>query len=669
MLLQRIKAKNYRTYLDLDLDLSVSSDRPLVLIGGANGGGKTTLFNAIAGALYGLRIPDAETFRKEVNVGALAAGNAELSIELELFFTGQILAQQQQYVLTRTWHLNSISQVVYGVKLNMAGNIIAFGSATPDKDRAVAESQVNKIIKANLPKELSQYFLFDAMSAGEKLSEDQLGKVIRENIENVMGLRKYLDLGSAARTVQESWKADRLKAKAEREEYLKLTEQQRTDEAHLRSLQEQCEAVRDEQHSLRELVEDLKVSRDQEGMLKHKLDGLEKQRRDLSAKELQYRTQLDEYVRNLEPSVGLPYLSNKIRGEVERILAKFAEDVGTHGKAMDFDVARQWVTRTLQILEEKGIPLQGLTVEELLALLQKSSTDNEASNPYTWLESTEKRALEALVFTNQNNAFPALDLVRQELSLSISAIPVQDAQAEELRARLAGKDYSNLQRYEALAKDLQGIERQIEDLRKQIADNANRIHKFDVTPLDEPDPRYDAACRLKAWCEEAADELLKAKKRRIEAILRDDLNQNLAAYRNVIERVELSENLRNLTFRIFHKAGNEIYLGQLNAASKQVVIQVLLKALHESGDYDPPVMIDTVMGVLDRESRATILKNYFPALSHQTILLSTDSEIDPDRDWENLEPHISRSWTLVRDREAQKTSVVAGYFGNTGDRQ
>jgi DNA sulfur modification protein DndD len=51
---------------------------------------------------------------------------------------------------------------------------------------------VNKIIKANLPQELSRYFLFDAMEAGNLLKEDQLNRVIKENIENVMGFNKYM---------------------------------------------------------------------------------------------------------------------------------------------------------------------------------------------------------------------------------------------------------------------------------------------------------------------------------------------------------------------------------------------------------------------------------------------------------------------------------------------
>ena len=302
MLLQRIRARNYRTYLELDLDLSVTPDRPLLLIGGKNGGGKTTLFSAISGALYGLRIPDADAFRQEMNAGALAAGVAEPKIELELAFSGQILAQVQQYVITRTWVLSSDGRVNWGVKLNMAGNVFAYGSASGDKDRQAAESQVAKIVKANLPRELSEYFLFDAMNAGQKLSEDQLGKVIRENIENVMGLRKYLDLGQAARIVQESWLAERMSAKAERDEYLRLTEEQRNDESRLREANERREMLADQLHGMKELVAELKEARSKEDVLRHRLEGMEKQRRDILAKEALYRERLDESVPVARPA-------------------------------------------------------------------------------------------------------------------------------------------------------------------------------------------------------------------------------------------------------------------------------------------------------------------------------------------------------------------------------
>ncbi len=68
------------------------------------------------------------------------------------------------------------------------------------------------------------------------------------------------------------------------------------------------------------------------------------------------------------------------------------------------------------------------------------------------------------------------------------------------------------------------------------------------------------------------------------------------------------------------------------------------------------------MGVLDEKSRSTLLENYFPTLSHQTILLSSDSEIRPQSDLPKIEPFISKTFTLERDKELQKTEITEGYF-------
>ena len=104
MLIQRIKVSNYKTYLDLDLDLTVDEERPIILIGGSNGGGKTTLFEAISGALYGLKIENKEHFMELLNQGTL--GKSQPRIVLQITFTGKVLGREQKYILKRTYALN-----------------------------------------------------------------------------------------------------------------------------------------------------------------------------------------------------------------------------------------------------------------------------------------------------------------------------------------------------------------------------------------------------------------------------------------------------------------------------------------------------------------------------------------------------------------------------------
>lgn len=133
MLIQRIKVSNYKTYLDLDLDLSVDDERPIILIGGSNGGGKTTLFEAISGALYGLKIENKEHFNELLNQGAV--GDVKPEISLEITFTGKVLGQEQKYILRRLYALNPSGRPLESVRLNMNGNVFVYGTMTPQKER------------------------------------------------------------------------------------------------------------------------------------------------------------------------------------------------------------------------------------------------------------------------------------------------------------------------------------------------------------------------------------------------------------------------------------------------------------------------------------------------------------------------------------------------------
>lgn len=663
MIIKRIKARNFKTYLHLDLDISVDPEKPIILIGGANGGGKTTLFEAIYGALYGLKVPTSKIFHELLNAGAL--DHEEKKIELELHFSGMVLNQEQQYVLTRTYMLNPSNHTVESVRLNMDGNIFMYGTATPPAQRAEQEAQVNKIIKANLPQELSRYFLFDAMEAGNLLKEDQLNRVIKENIENVMGFNKYLQMARASETLTQTMTAQRLQVQKEKDEYLELVEHKKFFVKQLEQNEQQLQDALQYSVANKDLYDELKNGLNQEATIKNKLAQAKTQIDGIYKKEALYRSDLDNFNKEIELSIVLPKMLESIRSEITLILKAKAEKEQHESSSLNPEQIKTIGDRILQYLKEQGIPLDNITVNELTDYVIAASKPKDILDEYAFLDFSEVKALEKLVNHRAINIYPALHQSQNELNLEIQQLPGLEAQLEAMRAQISGRDYSVLKAYEENEQKIKELEQKTGEIKTDIQKLEKKLHKFDPQIGTEPDPRYDTLLRLKPFFENVANDLLKVKKQQIEIKMKEDLNINLAAYRDVIDRVELSEDLKDLTFKIFHHSGNEIYLNQLNTASKQVVIQVLLKALHEFGDYNPPVMIDTVMGVLDETSRSTLLENYFPELSHQTILLSSDSEIRTGKDLQKIEPFISKAYTLQRNRDNQSTEITSGYFGIT----
>jgi DNA sulfur modification protein DndD len=663
MLIKRIKARNFKTYLDLDLDISVGQDSPIILIGGANGGGKTTLFEAIYGALYGLQISTPRQFRELLNAGAL--GQEDEKIQLELHFSGMVLNEEQQYVLTRTYMLNPTGNPVESVKLNMNGTIFLYGTATPPAQRAEQEAQVNKIIKANLPQELSRYFLFDARDAGNLLKEDQLNRVIKENIENVMGFNKYMQLAKSSENLYQTYTAQRLQVANEKKEYLELLDLKKKKEEELSTIETDLQDALQYSVSGKQLYDNLKNGLNQESTIKSKIEQTKNQIEAIKKKEELFHNDLDNFVKDIEINVCLPKLVEAIKSEIGLILKIKNEKQQQNNLNINPDQIEAISRSVLQYLIQNKLILKEITLSDVVDYVVAQANNTDLQDSYEFLDFSEVKALEDLLSQKTVNTFPVLNQQQTELNLALNQIPALEVLIEQMKAQITGRDYSLLKAYEDNEANIKKYEIQETEIKGEINKISKKLHQFDIQISQEPDPKYDTLGKLKAFFEDVANKLLKAKKQQIELRMKHDLNINLTAYHDVIDRVELSENLSNLTFKIFHTSGNEVYLNQLNTASKQIVVQVLLKSLHEFGDYDPPVMIDTVMGVLDENSRATVLENYFPELSHQTILLSSDSEIRPGSDFEKIEPFISKAYTLLRDRKKQLTEIIPGYFGKT----
>ena len=663
MLIQRIKISNYKTYLSLDLDLTVDDDRPIILIGGANGGGKTTLFEAISGALYGLKIENKEHFMELLNQGALNTAKPEIS--LQITFVGKVLGQQQKYILKRVYQLNPQGKPLESVSLNMNGNMYVYGTMTAPKDRVQAEQEINKIIKANLPQELSQYFLFDAMQSSELLKKNVFAQTIRDNFENVLGFKKYLQLKRAAEKLQQELARQRLEAEKEAQEYNELCAQKDKLTADLNT----CIAEQDTKYKYLASVEvEYKRAKDgaqEASALNKKIQELASKIDDIVKRAATYAEDLKAFVDNIEIDLFLPKFASNLAQEINNILHIKEQLQKENTGAYPLETLKDVTNKIITYLKDLSLCSESVDEEQVVSHIVAIQNSTNKEDPFGYLDEAEVTALSNLVKRTGSNQFIALDRQRQELEIQLSTLDNLRSQKQTLEQTQAGGNEYLIQNYEAAQKQIEKLKGQEATLKADIQRLEKRIHQFDVQIQQEPDIKFDTLVKLKPLFEKIADSLLKKKKAQIESEMQQQLNKLLVSYKGHVARVELSDSIEQFNIKLYHTAGNEISLNQLNAASKQIFIQVLLKVLRNLGDYNPPVMIDTVIGVLDNESRDALMEEYFPQLAEQTILLCTTSEIRTDSDYIKLEPFISKTYTLHRNVEAQNTTVEDGYFGLT----
>ena len=586
------------------------------------------------------------------------------TIMLEITFSGVVLGQETPYRLRRAYKFVD-GKIQESNVLNMNGNSYTYGTGSTAVKRSTNEAIVNKIISANLPAELSNYFLFDAMKTSDLVKEEQINKLIMKNINSVMGFNKYTQLQNAASAYLDEKKAERLENENLRAEYLKLTKQKVEMERDVASLNDAYNDALNYANDHKQQYGQLKEGRNSDEVIRDKMRQIEESINSYFQKEKEYRQDAEAISKDLELRVFLPKVANIISTEVELILNEKEQVASARGNILNDQQIEKVTQEVVELLKAKYPQLAEVSISEIIAEIKKAQDASEDYNDkFSYLSDKDVSVLKNLVQQSYSNPYIALDERRENLDLELVDMPKKKEQLEEYKRALTGSDYSIIELYEANDRRIEEIKAKIAEKKASIKELEKKISTYDYDMPQVPDPQYDMLCKLPGFFKTLSRKLLQAKKASIERMMKEQLNINLVIYAGYIGRVELSaDDSEEISFKIFHKNGNEIYLSQLNAGAKQTVMQVLLKVLYELGDYDPPVMIDTVMGVLDKESREVIINRYFPDLAHQTILLSTDTEITTETDFKKIVAYVARTYTLHRDQEQQCTTVSEDYFG------
>ena len=135
--------------------------------------------------------------------------------------------------------------------------------------------------------------------------------------------------------------------------------------------------------------------------------------------------------------------------------------------------------------------------------------------------------------------------------------------------------------------------------------------------------------------------------------------KKLANKKNLIAKISMDP--ITLDFMYMNAEGELVAKESLSAGEKQLMVISLLWALGICSKKKLPVIIDTPLSRLDSNHRISLISTYFPQASDQTIILSTDSEIDAHY-YCLMKENVDDEFTLVYDDEKKCSTIKKGYF-------
>lgn len=117
----------------------------------------------------------------------------------------------------------------------------------------------------------------------------------------------------------------------------------------------------------------------------------------------------------------------------------------------------------------------------------------------------------------------------------------------------------------------------------------------------------------------------------------------------------------SLRVDLLDREGTAIPRDQLSSGERQMLAVSILWGLSRASGCSVPVVIDTPLARLDSSHRLSFVAKYLTCASHQTIVLSTDTELVGPY-LKALDGSVGQTYLLEYDDDARATRIVPGYF-------
>lgn len=645
MRIKKLKLHNFGVYAG-DNEFVFDGNKPIVLIGGMNGRGKTTFLEAVLLSLYGQSSfayseSDYKSYsgylRSFVNRGT---DDNTCSVTLEFEINGGHL---ENYLIHREWD--------------------ADGKRSKEQIFVYKDGEYNEFLTNNwplfvenvLPSALSSFFFFD----GEKIAElavDNTNDQLKDSIRSMLGISVLDVLGNdISRNIKKICKSGKQDTTAEEVERLRSEKDHAAEElVMIDSMLEKANAKLDKDNESLESLHQLYTAKGGDAV--NKRQDILKKRSTLSGELSKEIDALYGYVSDDLPLLLVRDLLRDVKFQAtdEHASAVMQESVKQLDELFDDFISSY-----------KGDKNAG---KDFLRFVKKHTEESLTENIYALSEQALFQVNRLMEGALEDTLKETKDILKKKYKIgkqiseldSYLSLDINDQELQEI--------YKKIKKAEQRIIDDQVLIAELEQSRssanaKVISSTAefnSRVEGYLATAEVR-----DSVDRVTKYSNMALNVIKKYRvelqKRKID-VLASTITEcylQLANKKNLIRKIEMDP--ESLDWKCLSEDDSEIPRDSLSAGEKQLMVISILWALSICSKKKLPVIIDTPLSRLDSLHRTALINIYFPQAGEQTIILSTDSEIDEGY-YKLMKKNVGDEYTLEYDELSKSTSIQKGYM-------
>ena len=719
MKINKLVLKNFRSYEEeTTFDFTTTNAKNIILVGGKNGAGKSTIFEAIKLCIYGPMAYKYQGFnssyiskiKSNINNNSLKNDTVDALVSIDLEISEN--TEKNTYTLIRQW---TFKDKKLDEKFSVYKNY-KDSSSTPlnEEDLNYFENYITSIIS---PK-IFEFFFFD----GEHLSEFFIGKNsnihLKQSLLSLCNFDTFDILKNTIISTTRNNKNEDDEIEIAKDDYLRL-------ENNLNDLNTKLESLETEYQDVSNQLEDLEQKKIKlEKDFRKKGGILAEERENLNSKTIQLETRrsvINQSIKDFCNEV-LPFLivkdqifalEKQIKAENDSLLYSHLKD------KLNIEYIKSLL---LDKINNHSVDEIAITVSN--ALIDDIKPDNYEENfkPIHNLSNDESNTVLSLIntilgfnndsildlFKELGDISSELSEIRQKLNTSLedeslnnyinelSELSITIGNLQESKTTLntnldALKNNINeviLQRDKSKAKYIELLQSNkvvdmsadlilmLDDIIKTLTENKTKeiqnnfmeifrkiIQKDNFIDFIDIDENFNSSLYINRMYSSLELENL------IENIGYDEMERKFGKlfFEDLFKEYKV-DNKSNLLNTIkansqssFLTLRTKVDINGFSSGEKQIYILCLYWALLKASDIEIPFIIDTPYARIDETHRNNITSEYLSTISDQVIILSTNTEID-EKAYKEIKPKLNGEYLIEYDDKNRKTKQSKGYF-------